>query len=291
MHHKRFLAFALAIMCGVALLSASSAARIGTIPPVTAPAPAPPLAFNPGCTLPFDAIKTQGLRIDKQCGRDGSSSPSSASGKQNEVKNNFCATGTPTVLTFASFDQLQQAASTKHIPFGSSGLPQNRGVLAGLITVSGKKVGEGSVVTVEGIVFDARHSNTTLLGEGGESVNCNSGDLDMNDIHIELAESTGQSECQTVTAEISPHFRPASWNRFDVNPTEGPKVNGLPLKGSRVRLTGQLFFDASHSPCVNGHGSAPRRRSIWEVHPVYAIDVFDAAKNKFVPLDVWAQGK
>jgi len=31
-------------------------------------------------------------------------------------------------------------------------------------------------------------------------------------------------------------------------------------------FTGQLFYDASHSP-----GGAPDRASVWEVHPIYAI--------------------
>lgn len=71
-----------------------------------------------------------------------------------------------------------------------------------------------------------------------------------------------------------------------MNDREEPLLNGLP-----VRVTGQLFFDASHGPCVGGRGSAPRPRSIWEIHPVYAIDVFDTTKNKFVPLGEWAQGR
>jgi hypothetical protein len=254
------------------------------------------LKFNPGCALPFDAIKSEGLVIDKTCGNDGTATADSPGAKQNEVKNNFCATGAPVALTFSSFDQLQQAAASKNVTFGGEEqLPKDRSVLAGLLNTNGQQVGEGSVVTLEGIVFDARHSNTTVLQENGESVNCKSGDLDMNDIHIELAESADrlnpQDECKTVTAEISPHFRPASWNRFDVNAKEAPLVHGLPLKGVKVRITGQLFFDASHKPCVNGKGSAPKRRSIWEIHPVYAIEVFDTASNGFVPLDKWAQGK
>jgi hypothetical protein len=94
-----------------------------------------------------------------------------------------------------------------------------------------------------------------------------------------------------VTAEISPHFRPASWDRFDVNPKTTQAAHGLPLKRVKVRISGQLFFDASHKPCINGEGRAPRRRSIWEIHPVYAIDVFDEAKRQFITLDEWARDK
>ena len=33
------------------------------------------------------------------------------------------------------------------------------------------------------------------------------------------------------------------------------------------------------------------RRAVWEIHPVYAIEVFDGSKNKFVTLEEWAQGR
>jgi hypothetical protein len=42
-----------------------------------------------------------------------------------------------------------------------------------------------------------------------------------------------------------------------------------------VRITGTLLFDAAHRPCQNSIPSAgnPVRISVWEIHPVYAIDV------------------
>jgi hypothetical protein len=253
-----------------------------------------PTKFVPGCKLPFDSIKQTNLTIDAQCGQDGASAANTPNALQNEKKNNFCALGTPLELTFSTFDDLQAKASANHIPFGGSNqLPTDRSGLMNLLAVNGKQIGEGTVVSLTANVFDARHSNVTFFHENGESVNCKSGEPNMNDIHIELADpSDPTNECKTVTAEISPHFRPASWDRFDVNPTTAPHVNGLTqLKGARVKISGQLFFDASHGPCVNGQGTAPVRRSIWEIHPVYAIEVFDTGKNKFVPLDIWAKNK
>ncbi len=253
------------------------------------------MAFSPGCSLPFESIEQKDLPIDQRCAKDGAAAPDSSNAKQNEVKNNFCATGTPVELSFTNFDQLQQSAINKNIPFGNQNLPDDRSVLANILTVNGRQIGEGTVVTLVGFVFDARHSNTKFFNEAGESVNCKSGELDMNDIHIELAESANllnqTDECQTVTAEISPHYRPASWDRFDVNPKTAEAARGLQLKGAKVRISGQLFFDASHKPCVGGQGSAPRRRSIWEIHPVYAIEVFDEAKHQFIALDEWAKDK
>ena len=264
--------------------------------------------FQPGCTLPFEEIKNAKLPIDKQCGKLGDSADP-LNQLQSTFKNNFCAVGDPVRINFSTFDSLQTAAEQKKVPFGRKTLPNGKSVemlpdktqresLKGIFTdPSGNKIGEGSVVTLEGFVFKAQHSNTTLLGGAGESVNCHSGTLARNDIHIALASTTSvTNECETVTAEISPHFRPTSWDRFDINPKTKAAAKGLPLEEARVRITGQLFFDASHSPCrKNPNGTfakvTPARRSIWEIHPVYAIEVFDAKQKKFVSLDEFAKGK
>jgi hypothetical protein len=68
-----------------------------------------------------------------------------------------------------------------------------------------------------------------------------------------------------------------------------------------VRLAGQLFFDASHFPC-NGDephpGESLKRASLWEIHPVYSIDVCSTRTRvdcpvgdeaAWVPLDEWLQ--
>lgn len=46
------------------------------------------------------------------------------------------------------------------------------------------------------------------------------------------------------------------------------------------------FFDASHKPCPD----SPARFSLWEVHPIYAIDVCKKATLEECPADgasVW----
>lgn len=42
-----------------------------------------------------------------------------------------------------------------------------------------------------------------------------------------------------------------------------------------IRLRGHLFFDGSHHPCgdPNMTNRDPLRRSNWEIHPVYSMDV------------------
>ena len=39
------------------------------------------------------------------------------------------------------------------------------------------------------------------------------------------------------------------------------------------RITGQMMLDGSHRPCTPGHPQSPKRISVWEIHPVYSIDV------------------
>ena len=276
----------------------SSLALAVTLLAYLAPAATPqddtPFTLKPGCKLPFDDIKTEKLGVDRYCGPAGKSSSSAASRAQNQAKNNFCVTGTPLTINFKTFDDLMTATRQKQIPFGQAGMPQSRAPLAAMITISGKQVGEGMLVTLEGNILETHHADTYLDQFGGESVNCNKNAIEWNDIHIALVDPAGPSNpCSSVTAEISPHFRPASWNRFITRNDEFKIENGLPIQGARVRISGQLFFDASHGPCndPNKKSSDPPRRSIWEIHPVYAIEIFDTTKNKFVALDTWAKDK
>jgi hypothetical protein len=275
-------------------------------PPANPATCAPPIdqPFVVGCTLPFTG---QSHDIDQHCPNEGCAKRPNDKA-QNKIKNNFCAAGPAIQISATSIDKLQaavdQLVQQGTFKYGQSAPdPADRAKLHNLSTVdvNGNPVllGEGQLVTFEGFVLDAKHDDTYVLGSGpqgfgGEGVNCKNSLFDWNDIHVALGETAGAEECSSVTAEISPHFRPALWDRFDSNACTSPHVtNPLPIKGLRVRITGQLFFDGSHTPgsCVGPHGvnSFPRR-SVWEVHPAYAIEVFDFSKNKFVTLEEWAQG-
>lgn len=231
-------------------------------------------AVGSACTLPFDAIK-QTHAIDSSCEASGTAS-SGPQAAQNEAKNNFCATGTPVNLNFNNFPQLQQAAESAGIPSGGpSSLPPDRTALHNILPLSNQSsVGEGSVVRLAAFVMDAHYSNVSK----GESVNCQQPGNENNDIHIVLGQSavssgqklTEAQQCASVTAEISPHFRPDVWTPDNLN-THNAHL---------YRFTGQLFFDAAHRPCVGGTGANPKRVAIWEVHPVYAVDIcVDSANN------------
>lgn len=234
-------------------------------------APATGTAPRLTCTLPFDAIK-QHHPIDDTCGPDGNAASNSSHSMQNDAKNNFCAGGPPVNLTFQDFRQLMQEAAAR-VTYGSdSKLPIDRSLLRAFPSSAGT-VGEGSVVRLAAFVLEGHYSN---LGKG-ESVNCKKGDKASNDIHIVLEERANDTTpCDSVTAEMSPHWRPDLWdpsilNQYGIkeNPT-GPRL---------FRFTGQLFFDASHSPCSGGKGANPQRSSLWEIHPVYQVEVCADASN------------
>lgn len=219
--------------------------------------------FTPGCSVPFASIATN-PSIDSNCGNEGGafggSHPDTPQHRaQNRAKNNLCATGTPSRITVVTMKNLQkrtdQLKAAHQLKFGgSNNLPDDRSVLQGLVTTTdGNTVGEGNLVVFVGKIQDTRAGST-------ETVNCGLSGIVNNDIHLVL----GGTDCNSVVAEMIPHGRPSSWNRTKLNQVHRP-----------VRVTGQLFFDASHVPCAGGVpvGTNPKRLSNWEIHPVYGIDV------------------
>lgn len=251
--------------------------------PVAPPAPQEGQPFDPGCTLPFDAIKTPGLAIDAQCPKGGHSAILGGSQPhilQNLAKNNFCVTGAPLPVSYNVFVGLQTAVNNMSGLVWGSGqkLPADRSVLQNLSVKDGARsltVGEGSKVVHVAYVSAYEFADT----HGGEDVNCNLNGDDTNDIHLTLRQTPGlilkrpatlpDPRCDSVSAEISPHFRPAAWNKL-ASSSSNAIFTARPL-----RITGALTFDAEHKPCTAGKPAtgSPVRISVWEIHPVYAVDV------------------
>ncbi len=212
--------------------------------------------FPRDCALPFEDIAME-HSLDEDCGIEGKTT-SASNALQNRAKNDFCAEGAPARVSRRSFINLQKASDDAGVTGGSP--PADRSALQDLYTTSdGNTIGEGSLIKFVAFILDAHHSNVSK----GESVNCKRGGRENNDIHIVLHESKSTTDfCQTVTAEMSPHFRPEDWDS-----------GVLEDLGRPVRLTGALFFDGSHVPCRPNKRASPARASVWEIHPVYAVDV------------------
>jgi hypothetical protein len=243
--------------------------------------------FDPGCQLPFHEIQ-QSHEFDDSCGIEGTKRNggqlSAAKKAENLAKNNFCASGQALPISLATFLKLQ----AKTTAVRESLLEDRSDELSDLVTVAGKKYGEGRVVRYIAFVVHAKYSNVQRGPKDnkfGESVNCYRPSEEENDIHIMLGQSPDDEPCSTVTAEMSPHFRPTTWTPDNLNEA----------RRHPVRITGQLFFDSSHKPCRNGKGRPPRA-SVWEIHPIYSIDVcrrttLQACRtgpaSVWMPLDDW----
>ena len=218
--------------------------------------------FEAQCRLPFERIKGDNPAV-LGCPLEGAAKEESQQA-QNRAKNNLCARGNAVDLSFRHFVELQKIAADSKIPFGShTKVPEDRSVLKDLMAgPGGARLGEGTVVRHVGFVTHPRNSNRSK----GEAVNCKRGGIGNNDIHLDLVQSRKDPACRSITAEIIPHFRPAQW---EVDVLKMERFMERPM-----RFTGQLFFDASHRPCHNDKDTInPKRASIWEIHPVYAIDV------------------
>ena len=225
-----------------------------------------------GSPLPFAAIEAP-HPIDSTCGLPGKPASRAPSQLQNSLKNNFCApSANPETFTPKMLIDLQ---ANTHVPSGPGHEPGDRAAL--------QQLGEGKVIRMKAFLIEAHHAD---LG-GGESVNCNGPNEEDNDVHIALGDAVDAQECGSVTAEISPHYRPASWNEighFEVFNKSARKyvVNvalASRLQAHPYRITGQLFFDSSHQPCPCGTSCAPSRASVWEIHPVYNIEVCKAGAS------------
>jgi hypothetical protein len=207
---------------------------------------------------------------------------------QNDAKNNFCpSTGTaaPQPMKIADLVTLQtKVQQNKSIPFGNEdihplttkpGPATNRAPLVAL--------GEGKQVVLQGFVRIARQ-------EMAESVNCSKQfpdpDNDLyHDIHISIVAAAGAAECTGIVAEMIPRHRPAAWNATQMEAVATAK---LP-----VRVTGQLMFDSSHTPCQGSTAvkNDPARASLWEIHPIYKFEVCTkgtcSSGAGWVPVETW----
>ena len=232
--------------------------------------PAPP----PSTSLPIDAV----------CPVSGQPHQPAAETAQNSAKNNFCARGPAQPITVDALRTLQaEVQANPRINFGGCvhplskqrGPTKNRAPLIAM--------GEGSLRVLEGYILIARQ-------EGKELVNCETRPPDLpasHDIHISIVGGVNQvhgDECRSVVVELIPHPRPDSWNEAN--------LQKVALGHHRVRVIGQLFFDSSHSPCIEGRAEAgdPHRSSLWEIHPVYSFEVCPkdtCTSAEWAALDQW----
>jgi hypothetical protein len=210
--------------------------------------------------------------IDQQCGLQGAATASPANHAQNRAKNNLCATGTPKRLRQKTLKALQKAVDATGLAYGHHpGPPASRSALTTPIVVGSQTFAEGDLVYFVGYISDAHAA-------GAETSNCGAKKPDV-DVHFALSEKKLKFKkkepkpkrdaklCKSFGAELIPHLRPEMW--------EAANIKDLEKEQAIVKVSGQLFFDGSHQPCV---GKAPRtgdpaRFTVWEIHPIYDLQV------------------
>lgn len=225
-----------------------------------------------GKPYPFASIAVT-HPIDSTCGISGHANRPQET-TQDKVKNQLCLdTSSIENIELASLISLQKPSQPQGEP------PVSRSSLT--------KSGEGKLVRAKGYLIDAHHADL----DKGESVNCGQGESvlgssalekaeESNDVHIALAPAADTQLCKSVTAEISPHYRPASWNNIGLAEVWAghkyvPTALDAVLKKPVYRITGQRFYDASHKVCPCGQHcpGQPVRATNWEIHPVYNVEV------------------
>jgi hypothetical protein len=231
---------------------------------------------------PFSALEVPHA-IDSSCPKatGNATTPTSGQALQNQAKNNFCAAAP--FVDISHDDLLALETLVEALPefpsWNRQHLPPGRNPF----TTTGGHFNEGMAVRYTGYVFEAHPADTS----SGESVNCKKLGVSANDIHIALVQdpkAKAKDECKSVTAEMSPHFRPTLWTAkkissrvalFVFNSSTKKYVRNKTSTRNLVRVSGQLMFDAAHKACSHGKpgGGDPARASLWEVHPVYQIEI------------------
>lgn len=126
---------------------------------------------------------------------------------------------------------------------------------------------EGLPVQVEGWLKGAKP-------EGPESCNCHS--VDDIDYHLWLVADPHHDRDRSVVIEVSPRVR-ARHKELALAQIR-PLIDGR----TRVRVSGWLMLDQEHPEQLPGRGAHTTRATLWEIHPIVAIEV--AQGDGWVPL-------
>ncbi len=131
---------------------------------------------------------------------------------------------------------------------------------------------EGSPIAVEGYVWGVEPNAS------GEQTNCGAKTAPLIDWHIWLIRSAGDDRTHAIVVETTPRVRKdhPGWTLEEVRKIRDDKL--------RVRISGWLFLDPEHpEELPKKKGSHATRGTIWEIHPIMKIEVFQ--NGQWVSLD------
>lgn len=125
---------------------------------------------------------------------------------------------------------------------------------------------QGTPVVVEGYLAGVKE-------EGPESPNCHGADDAFRDWHMWLTQTQGEDRTRSVVIETTPVIRAAhpQWTLA--------RMRAVARAGAKLRVSGWLLMDQEHPDQVG-----KTRGTIWEIHPIIALDVED--RGTWVPFDL-----
>jgi hypothetical protein len=129
---------------------------------------------------------------------------------------------------------------------------------------------------VEGAAVQAIGYMVAIKPQKGNSESCNCGMKGeaATDWHIALVEHTGEGEKTSIVVEPTPRIKKKhpNWTKKNLEPWLNAD---LP-----VRISGWLLFDPQHTNHLEKY-----RSTLWEIHPITKIEVWDDDTDKWVNAD------
>jgi hypothetical protein len=104
-----------------------------------------------------------------------------------------------------------------------------------------------------------------------EGTNCRFSKVSETDIHIAMVGEAGDGERNSVVVETTPRFlkKHPKWKEGTLKPYANQDIP--------VRISGWLMFDPDHRPHLDKY-----RHTLWEIHPITAIEVLDNGQWKSI---------
>jgi len=145
---------------------------------------------------------------------------------------------------------------------------------------------EGVGVAVEGYLYKVKVESSSPNPDpnrGGESTNCHAHLANDVDWHMPITAQNGQGEDVAIVVETTPRLRQLhpNWTVSRLKPwTENISSHAnSSFNGQPVRIRGWLMLDPEHQGMID----SGLRSTLWEIHPITQIEVFQ--DGKWVDLD------
>jgi hypothetical protein len=128
---------------------------------------------------------------------------------------------------------------------------------------------EGAAIETVGYVVAIKPQKSN-----SESCNCALKGEEATDWHIALVEHPGDGEASSVVMEPTPRIKKKhpKWTTKNLAPWQNTDVP--------VRVSGWLLFDPQHRNHLKKY-----RSTLWEIHPITKIEVWDTDTEQWVDLD------